>query len=76
MYVPSKIQNYEDLKMELPSERLELDWVYPSRMPEQSSALFTSIKVMLHSDGTDFTGWSFSWIQATLSVLESISLIV
>ncbi|XP_068163733.1 echinoderm microtubule-associated protein-like 3 isoform X1 [Antennarius striatus] len=31
MYIPSNIQNYEDLKMELPSERLELDWVYGYR---------------------------------------------
>lgn len=31
MYIPSNIQNYEDLKMETPSEKLELDWVYPSR---------------------------------------------
>ena len=30
MYIPSNIQNYEDLKMEPPSEKLELDWVYPS----------------------------------------------
>ncbi|CAN9509779.1 unnamed protein product [Ophioblennius macclurei] len=31
MYVPSNIQNYEELKMEPPSERLELDWVYGYR---------------------------------------------
>nr|XP_020450574.1 echinoderm microtubule-associated protein-like 3 isoform X1 [Monopterus albus]XP_020450575.1 echinoderm microtubule-associated protein-like 3 isoform X1 [Monopterus albus] len=31
MYIPSSIQNYEDLKMEPPSERLELDWVYGYR---------------------------------------------
>uniref|UniRef100_A0A8C7ZB26 EMAP like 3 n=1 Tax=Oryzias sinensis TaxID=183150 RepID=A0A8C7ZB26_9TELE len=31
MYVPSNIQNYDDLKMELPLERLELDWVYGYR---------------------------------------------
>uniref|UniRef100_A0A672ZTZ6 HELP domain-containing protein n=1 Tax=Sphaeramia orbicularis TaxID=375764 RepID=A0A672ZTZ6_9TELE len=31
MYIPSNIQNYEDLKMEPPSERLELDWVYGYR---------------------------------------------
>ncbi|XP_035798454.1 echinoderm microtubule-associated protein-like 3 isoform X1 [Amphiprion ocellaris] len=31
MYVPSNIQNYEDLKMEPPSERLDLDWVYGYR---------------------------------------------
>ncbi|KAM4537552.1 echinoderm microtubule-associated protein-like 3 isoform 1-T1 [Odontesthes bonariensis] len=31
MYVPSNIQNYEDLKMEPPAERLELDWVYGYR---------------------------------------------
>lgn len=32
MYIPSNIQNYEELKMELPSQRLELDWVYPCIM--------------------------------------------
>ncbi|XP_029932039.1 echinoderm microtubule-associated protein-like 3 isoform X3 [Myripristis murdjan] len=31
MYIPSNIQNYEDLKMEPPSEKLELDWVYGYR---------------------------------------------
>ncbi|XP_030579061.1 echinoderm microtubule-associated protein-like 3 isoform X1 [Archocentrus centrarchus] len=31
MYIPSNIQNYEELKMEPPSERLELDWVYGYR---------------------------------------------
>lgn len=36
MYIPSNIQNYEELKMELPSQRLELDWVYPCIMPLES----------------------------------------
>ncbi|KAL0970425.1 hypothetical protein UPYG_G00241770 [Umbra pygmaea] len=31
MYVPSNIQNYDDLKMEPPVEKLELDWVYGYR---------------------------------------------
>ncbi|KAG7484962.1 hypothetical protein MATL_G00055720 [Megalops atlanticus] len=31
MYIPSNIQNYEDLRMELPTEKLELDWVYGYR---------------------------------------------
>uniref|UniRef100_A0A669BEP1 EMAP like 3 n=1 Tax=Oreochromis niloticus TaxID=8128 RepID=A0A669BEP1_ORENI len=31
MYIPSNIQNYDELKMEPPSERLELDWVYGYR---------------------------------------------
>uniref|UniRef100_A0A3B3ZKL4 Uncharacterized protein n=1 Tax=Periophthalmus magnuspinnatus TaxID=409849 RepID=A0A3B3ZKL4_9GOBI len=31
MYIPSNIHNYEDLKMDTPSERLELDWVYGYR---------------------------------------------
>ncbi|XP_066536566.1 echinoderm microtubule-associated protein-like 2 isoform X1 [Hoplias malabaricus] len=31
MYIPSNIQNYDDLKMDLPSEKLELDWVYGYR---------------------------------------------
>lgn len=38
MYIPSNIQNYEDLKMEPPSEKLELDWVYPCIMPQQCTA--------------------------------------
>ncbi|KAF3836751.1 hypothetical protein F7725_004215 [Dissostichus mawsoni] len=38
MYIPSNILNYEDLKMEPPSERLELDWVYPSTVPQQQCA--------------------------------------
>lgn len=29
MYIPSNISNYEELKMDLPSQKLELDWVYP-----------------------------------------------
>ncbi|XP_043931691.1 echinoderm microtubule-associated protein-like 3 [Protopterus annectens] len=31
MYVPSNIQTYEDLKMELPAEKLKIDWVYGYR---------------------------------------------
>lgn len=31
MYIPSNIQNYEDFRMDTPSERLELDWVYGYR---------------------------------------------
>uniref|UniRef100_A0A8C8LRB8 EMAP like 3 n=1 Tax=Oncorhynchus tshawytscha TaxID=74940 RepID=A0A8C8LRB8_ONCTS len=31
MYVPSNIQNYDDLRMEPPVEKLELDWVYGYR---------------------------------------------
>ncbi|XP_078391038.1 echinoderm microtubule-associated protein-like 3 isoform X1 [Cetorhinus maximus] len=31
MYVPSKVQNIEDLKTELPVEKLKLDWVYGYR---------------------------------------------
>ncbi|XP_075896530.1 echinoderm microtubule-associated protein-like 3 isoform X2 [Nelusetta ayraudi] len=31
MYIPSNIHNYEELKMEPPSETLELDWVYGYR---------------------------------------------
>uniref|UniRef100_A0A8B9KF09 EMAP like 3 n=1 Tax=Astyanax mexicanus TaxID=7994 RepID=A0A8B9KF09_ASTMX len=31
MYVPSNIQNYDDLRMDLPSEKLDLDWVYGYR---------------------------------------------
>ncbi|XP_028988915.1 echinoderm microtubule-associated protein-like 3 isoform X1 [Betta splendens] len=31
MYIPSNIHNYDDLKMEPPSEKLHLDWVYGYR---------------------------------------------
>ncbi|XP_030073490.1 echinoderm microtubule-associated protein-like 3 isoform X2 [Microcaecilia unicolor] len=31
MYIPSNIQNYEDLRTELPSEKLQLEWVYGYR---------------------------------------------
>ncbi|XP_026066893.1 echinoderm microtubule-associated protein-like 2 isoform X1 [Carassius auratus] len=31
MYIPSNIPNYEELKMELPSQKLDLDWVYGYR---------------------------------------------
>lgn len=36
MYIPSNIQNYEDLKMEPPSEKLELDWVYPLHVSDRT----------------------------------------
>lgn len=41
MYIPSNIQNYEDLKMEPPTERLELDWVYPTKILQKCSASFS-----------------------------------
>ncbi|XP_067301367.1 echinoderm microtubule-associated protein-like 3 isoform X1 [Pseudorasbora parva] len=31
MYIPSNILNYEELKMDLPSQKLDLDWVYGYR---------------------------------------------
>ncbi|XP_076829714.1 echinoderm microtubule-associated protein-like 3 isoform X2 [Brachyhypopomus gauderio] len=31
MYIPSNIQNYDDLRMDFPSEKLDLDWVYGYR---------------------------------------------
>ncbi|XP_054914723.1 echinoderm microtubule-associated protein-like 3 isoform X2 [Poeciliopsis prolifica] len=40
MYVPSNIQNYDNLKMELPSESLELDWVYGYRGRDCRANLF------------------------------------
>lgn len=43
MYIPSNIQNYDELKMEPPSERLELDWVYPSTMPRM---VYTGVGAM------------------------------
>ncbi|XP_070622263.1 echinoderm microtubule-associated protein-like 3 isoform X1 [Erythrolamprus reginae] len=31
MYIPSDFHNYEDLRMELPTQKLQLDWVYGYR---------------------------------------------
>uniref|UniRef100_A0A673B903 EMAP like 4 n=1 Tax=Sphaeramia orbicularis TaxID=375764 RepID=A0A673B903_9TELE len=31
MYIPSDVENYEDVRTELPSERLKLEWVYGYR---------------------------------------------
>ncbi|XP_029470729.1 echinoderm microtubule-associated protein-like 3 isoform X2 [Rhinatrema bivittatum] len=40
MYIPSNIQNYEDLRMELPSEKLQLEWVYGYRGRDCRSNLY------------------------------------
>ncbi|KAJ1108721.1 hypothetical protein NDU88_006091 [Pleurodeles waltl] len=40
MYIPSNIQNYDDLKMELPAEKLQLDWVYGYRGRDCRSNLY------------------------------------
>lgn len=33
MFIPSDVENYKDVRTELPAERLKLEWVYPS--PEE-----------------------------------------
>ncbi|KAI1902632.1 hypothetical protein AGOR_G00017950 [Albula goreensis] len=58
MYIPSNIQNYEDLRMELPSEKLELDWVYGYRgrdcranlylLPSGEAVFFIACVVVLY----------------------------
>ncbi|KAJ8348275.1 hypothetical protein SKAU_G00268640 [Synaphobranchus kaupii] len=58
MYIPSNIQNYEDLKMEQPSEKLELDWVYGYRgrdcranlclLPSGEAVFFIACVVVLY----------------------------
>lgn len=30
MFIPSDVENYEEVRTELPAERLKLEWVYPS----------------------------------------------
>lgn len=30
MFIPSDVENYDDVRTELPPERLKLEWVYPS----------------------------------------------
>uniref|UniRef100_A0A8C5R3S1 EMAP like 3 n=1 Tax=Leptobrachium leishanense TaxID=445787 RepID=A0A8C5R3S1_9ANUR len=39
MYIPSNIQNHDDQKPELPSERLQLEWVYGCRGRENRCTL-------------------------------------
>ncbi|KAG9338188.1 hypothetical protein JZ751_026938, partial [Albula glossodonta] len=58
MYIPSNIQNYDDLRMELPSEKLELDWVYGYRgrdcranlylLPSGEAVFFIACVVVLY----------------------------
>ncbi|KPP76982.1 echinoderm microtubule-associated protein-like 3-like [Scleropages formosus] len=58
MYVPSNIQNYDDLRMEPPAERLELEWVYGYRgrdcranlflLPSREAVYFTACVVVLY----------------------------
>lgn len=33
MFIPSDVENYDDVRTELPPERLKLEWVYPSIIP-------------------------------------------
>lgn len=30
MFIPSDVENYDEVRTELPAERLKLEWVYPS----------------------------------------------
>uniref|UniRef100_A0A8D0GWM5 EMAP like 3 n=1 Tax=Sphenodon punctatus TaxID=8508 RepID=A0A8D0GWM5_SPHPU len=40
MYIPSNIHNYEELRMELPTESLQLDWVYGYRGRDSRANLY------------------------------------
>ncbi|KAL7978173.1 hypothetical protein Chor_005160 [Crotalus horridus] len=40
MYIPSDFHNYEDLRMELPTQKLQLDWVYGYRGRDCRSNLY------------------------------------
>ncbi|XP_048368488.1 echinoderm microtubule-associated protein-like 3 isoform X1 [Sphaerodactylus townsendi] len=40
MYIPSAFPNYDELRMELPSEKLQLDWVYGYRGRDCRSNLY------------------------------------
>ncbi|XP_078284140.1 echinoderm microtubule-associated protein-like 3 isoform X2 [Rhinoraja longicauda] len=58
MYVPLNVSNYEELKTELPAERLKLDWVYGYRgkdsrgnlhlLPSGEVVYFIACVVVLH----------------------------
>ncbi len=37
MFIPSDVENYDDVRTELPPERLKLEWVYPSLYTQETS---------------------------------------
>uniref|UniRef100_A0AAV2JLP6 Echinoderm microtubule-associated protein-like 4 n=1 Tax=Knipowitschia caucasica TaxID=637954 RepID=A0AAV2JLP6_KNICA len=39
MFIPSDVENYNDMKTELPPERLKLEWAYPSVLPDTQGKL-------------------------------------
>lgn len=46
MFIPSDVENYEDVRTELPAERLKLEWVYPSPA-EVTSTINTFFKTQV-----------------------------
>lgn len=47
MFIPSDVENYEDVRTELPAERLKLEWVYPS--PEEVASKINTFFLNLDS---------------------------
>lgn len=47
MFIPSDVENYEEVRTELPAERLKLEWVYPSAgtMRKNQTAVMRSLVV-------------------------------
>lgn len=55
MFIPSDVDNYDDIRTELPPEKLKLEWVYPFLPRQQILWLhlrklvyLTSIKMILY----------------------------
>lgn len=43
MFIPSDVDNYDDIRTELPPEKLKLEWAYPSQAAEQICLLCPSL---------------------------------
>lgn len=43
MFIPSNVDNYDDIRTELPPEKLKLEWVYPSQTREQTYLICPSL---------------------------------
>lgn len=49
MFIPADVENYEDVRTELPPERLKLEWVYPFVWSQTLSLCMSLTSVLLLS---------------------------
>lgn len=47
MFIPSDVDNYDDIRTELPPEKLKLEWVYPFFFTETANSLALFKKISL-----------------------------